>query len=116
MMAVMDADSGKVLETPSIGKGVDANAFDAGTRLAFSSNGEGTLTVVHEDSPREFTPMASVPTERGARTMALDRKTHRIFLVTAEFGPHRANAGPPSSPAAGDSRHIHTFGLWTMTS
>jgi DNA-binding beta-propeller fold protein YncE len=104
MMAVMDADSGKVLETPSIGKGVDANAFDAGTRLAFSSNGEGTLTVVHEDSPREFTPMASVPTERGARTMALDLKTHRIFLVTAEFGPTPAptpdhpHPRPPAIP------------------
>jgi DNA-binding beta-propeller fold protein YncE len=87
MMAVVDADSGKVLATPAIGKGVDANRFDPGTQLAFSSNGEGTLTVVHEDSPRKFIPIASVPTQRGARTMALDLKTHNIFLVTAEFGP-----------------------------
>jgi DNA-binding beta-propeller fold protein YncE len=87
MMAVVDADSGKVLATPAIGQGVDANAFDPGTQFAFSSNGDGTLTVVHEDSPENFTPVASVPTQRGARTMALDLKTHRIFLVTAEFGP-----------------------------
>lgn len=87
MMAVVDADSGKVLATPSIGEGVDANTFDPGTQLAFSSNGDGTLTVAHEDTPDKFTPVASVPTQRGARTMALDLKTHRIFLVTAEFGP-----------------------------
>jgi len=87
MMAVVDADSGKVLATPAIGQGVDANAFDPGTGLAFSSNGDGTLTVVHEDSPGKFTPVASVPTQRGARTMALDLNTHNIFLVTAEFGP-----------------------------
>ena len=87
MMAVVDADSGKVLATPAIGEGVDANGFDPGTQLAFSSNGDGTLTVVHEDSPEKFTAVASVPTQRGARTMALDLKTHNIFLVTAEFGP-----------------------------
>ena len=85
-MAVVDADSGKVVATPEIGQGVDANAFDPGTQFAFSSNGDGTLNVVHEDSPEKFTPVASVPTQRGARTMALDLKTHRIFLVTAEFG------------------------------
>jgi DNA-binding beta-propeller fold protein YncE len=93
MMAVMDADTGKVLATPPIGEGVDANAFDPEAQLAFSSNGEGTLTVVHEDSPEKFTEVASVPTERGARTMALDLKTHNIFLVTAEFGPP-----PPPTP------------------
>ncbi len=87
MMTVVDADTGKVLATPAIGQGVDANAFDPGRQLAFSSNGDGTLTVVHEDSPDKFAPVASVPTQRGARTMALDLKTHNIFLVTAEFGP-----------------------------
>ncbi|MFZ0964888.1 MAG: YncE family protein [Terriglobia bacterium] len=87
MMAVVDADSGKVLATPEIGQGVDANRFDPGTQLAFSSNGDGTLNVVHEDSPEKFTPVASVATQRGARTMALDLKTHHVFLVTAEFGP-----------------------------
>jgi len=86
MMAVMDSDTGKVIATPKIGRGVDANGFDPGTGLAFSSNGEGNLTVVHEDSPDKFTA-TSVPTERGARTMALDLKTHNVFLVTAQFGP-----------------------------
>ncbi len=87
MMAVVDADSGKVLATPAFGQGVDANAFDPGTQFAFSSNGDGTLNIVHEDSPEKITPVASVATQRGARTMALDLKTHRVFLVTAEFGP-----------------------------
>jgi DNA-binding beta-propeller fold protein YncE len=104
MMAIVDADSGKVLATPAIGQGVDANAFDPGTQLAFSSNGDGTLTVVHEDSPEKFTPVASVPTQRGARTMALDVKTHNIFLVTADFGltpaptPDHPHPRPPAIP------------------
>ena len=81
---------------------MDANAFDPGTQLAFSSNGDGTLTVVHEDSPEKFTSVASVTTQRGARTMALDLKTHRIFLVTAEFGPPPAPTAehPHPRPAA----------------
>jgi DNA-binding beta-propeller fold protein YncE len=87
MMAVMNADTGSVLTTLPIGRGVDANAFDPGTQLAFSSNGDGTLTVVHEDSPGQFNVVDNVETQRGARTMALDLKTHNIFLVTADFGP-----------------------------
>ncbi len=87
MMAVVDADSGHVLATPPIGQGVDANAFDPGTGLAYSSNGDGTLTVVHEDSPDKFSVVENVQTQHGARTMALDTKTHRVYLVTAEFGP-----------------------------
>jgi DNA-binding beta-propeller fold protein YncE len=93
MMAVVDADTGKVLATPAIGQGVDANAFDPGTELAFSSNGDGTLTVVHEHSPSQFAVVGNVSTQRGARTMALDLKTHNVFLVTAEFGP------PPAATA-----------------
>ena len=87
MMAILDADTGKVIATPPIGRGVDANRFDPRTQLAFSSNGDGTLTVIHEDSPDQFTVVQNVQTQRGARTMALDRKTHRVFLVTAQFGP-----------------------------
>jgi DNA-binding beta-propeller fold protein YncE len=87
LMAIVDAASGRVLATLPIGRGVDAAAFDPGTALAFSSNGEGTLTVIHEDSPEKFSVVENVPTQRGARTMALDPKTHRIFLVTAEYGP-----------------------------
>ncbi len=92
-MAVVDTASGKVLATVPIGKGVDANGFDPATGYAFSSNGEGTLTVVHEDPAGTFAVLETVPTERGARTMALDEKTHRVFLATADFGP-------PPSPTA----------------
>ncbi|MGH9499561.1 MAG: YncE family protein [Terriglobales bacterium] len=87
MMAVVDADSGKVIATPAIGEGVDANAFDPETGLAFASCGEGVLTVVHEDSPAKFSVLENVPTQPGARTMALDEKTHNVYLVTAKFGP-----------------------------
>jgi DNA-binding beta-propeller fold protein YncE len=86
VMAVSDAAAGKLIATVPIGDGVDGNAFDPATRFAFSSNGEGTLTVVHEDSPGSFRRVATVPTRRGARTMALDPRDHRIFTVTADLG------------------------------
>jgi len=98
MMAVVDADSGKVIATPAIGQGVDANGFDPGTGLAFSSQGDGTLTVVHEDSPDKFTVVDNAQTQRGARTMALDTKTHKVFLVTAEFGPAPAPTADQPRP------------------
>jgi DNA-binding beta-propeller fold protein YncE len=94
MMAVVDADSGKVITTVPIGQGVDANRFDPGMQLAFSSNGDGTLTVVHEDSPDKYTVVDNVQTQRGARTMEVDPKTHNVFLVTAEFGPMPTDAKP----------------------
>lgn len=97
MMAVVDADSGKVLATPAIGEGVDATAFDDETNLAFASCGEGVLTVVKEESPEKFSVAESVKTQQGARTMALDSKTHNAFVVTAEFGP-------PPAPTA-DNPH-----------
>jgi len=87
MMAVIDADSGKVIATPAIGDGVDANGFDPGTAFAFASCGEGVLTVAHEDAPDKFSVVENVPTQRGARTMTLDPKTHEVYLVTADFGP-----------------------------
>lgn len=87
VMAVVDGNTGKVIATPAIGEGVDANAFDPATGYAFASNGEGTLTVVHEDSPDNFTVVENVPTRRSARTVGLDLKTHTIFLPSAEFGP-----------------------------
>jgi YVTN family beta-propeller protein len=86
MMAIVDADSGKVIATPAIGEGVDANAFDADKQLAFSSNGrDGNLTVVHEDSPDKFSVVENAPTEKFARTMALDTTNHDVYLVTAEI-------------------------------
>jgi len=87
LMVVLNSDNGKVVTTLPTGSGTDAAAFDPDTGFAFSSNGEGTLTVVHEDSPNKFTVAESVPTQRGARTMTLDQKTHRLFSVSAEYGP-----------------------------
>jgi len=99
MMAVIDADSGKVIATPAIGEGVDANGFDPGLAFAFASNGRSaTLTVVHEDSPDKFTVTEDVPTQRGARTMALDPKTHEVYLVTADFGPPPAASSENPRP------------------
>jgi DNA-binding beta-propeller fold protein YncE len=86
-MTVMDTKSGRIVATRPIGKGVDAGAFDPGTGLAFASTGDGGLTVVHEVSPDSFAVVAQVTTQRGARTMALDPVTHRVFVATASFGP-----------------------------
>lgn len=94
MMAILDADSGKVVATVPIGEGVDANRFDPATHLAFSSNGEGTLTVVHEDSPDKYTVVDNVQTQRGARTMEVDPTNHNVFTVTAEFVPPPPGAQP----------------------
>lgn len=87
VMPVVNADNGKTIATLPIGDGVDATAFDDSTGLAFASCGEGVLTVVHEDSPDKFTVVASVPTQKNARTMALDSRTHKVYTVTAKFGP-----------------------------
>src|SRR5580704_1387594 len=97
MMAVIDADSGKIVATPKIGQGPDAAAFDPATKYAFSSNGEsGTLTVIHEDSPDKYSVVENVPTKRSARTMALDSKTHNIYLLAAELLPPAAGQRWPS--------------------
>lgn len=104
MMAVLNADNGKLVTTVPIGSGVDGAAFDSARQLAFSSNGDGTLTVVHEDSPDKFSVVENVATQKGARTLDLDEKTHRVFLITAEFGPtpaptaERPRPRPPMVP------------------
>ncbi len=85
VMAVTNADTGKVVTTIPIGQGVDANAFDADNQLAFSSNGEGTLTVAHEDSTDKYSVVDNATTQRGARTMALNTDTHEALVVTAEI-------------------------------
>ena len=100
-MAIMDADTGKVIATPTIGNGPDAAAFDPVRKLAISSNGQdGTLTLVHEDDKNTFKVVGTVPTQRGARTMALDPKTHKIYLITATFKPMAAGSanGPRQRP------------------
>jgi len=97
LMAVMNADNGKVIATLPIGAGVDGTAFDEGAQSAFSSNGSGSITVVHEDSPDKYTVVQNVETARGARTMTLDPKTHTLYTVTAQFGP-------PPAPSAEQPR------------
>jgi len=92
LMAVVDADSGKVIATLPIGAGVDADRFDPETGYAFASTFSGVLSIIHEDSPDKFSFVEDIPTQVGARTMALDPKTHQVFLVTAQFAP----AAPPT--------------------
>lgn len=87
VMAVVNADTGKVVATPEICEGPDAAGFDPATGYAFASCGDGNLTVIHEDSPDKFSVVENVPTKRSARTMGLDLKTHNIFLSSAEFDP-----------------------------
>jgi DNA-binding beta-propeller fold protein YncE len=96
-MVILDADSGHVLATAPIGKGTDACVFDRDTRLAFSSNGDGTLTVVHEVGTGKFEVAETVQTQAGARTMALDPKTHNIFLATAKAKPGQRRSYEPGS-------------------
>lgn len=87
MMVIADALSGKVITTLPTGSGTDGAAFDPALKRAYSSNGEGTLTVVQEVSRNEFKVLENVSTQPGARTIALDPKTHHLFTTTAEFGP-----------------------------
>jgi YVTN family beta-propeller protein len=100
-MMIVNADTGKVVATPAIGDDPDAAGFDPDTQLVFSSNGEsGDLTVIHEDSPDKYTVIDTVPTKKYARTMAIDLKTHNIFLPFAEFEPvaPKGEEEPPMKP------------------
>lgn len=90
-MVIVDADSGKIVGSPAIGDGCDATAFDAERSLAFASAGDGTITVIHEDSADKFSVVQTLVTQKGARTMALDGKTHRLFTVTANVSGTREN-------------------------
>ncbi|HEX3281461.1 MAG TPA: YncE family protein [Pyrinomonadaceae bacterium] len=88
LMVVVNTDNGKVVGFVPTGEGADGAEFDSSNQLAFSPNGaDGTLTIIHEDSPGKFSVVQTVTTRRGARTMTLDPRTHHVFLVTAEFGP-----------------------------
>lgn len=92
-LVVLDADQGHVVSVLPIGDRVDGVAFDPKRSLVFSSNGDGTLTVIHEDAPDRYSVLQNVATQAGARTLALDRETGRVYLPTAEFGP-------PAAPTA----------------
>ena len=100
MVAVMNADTGKVVATLPIGKGVDATAFDPGTGYIFNSCGQdAVLSVIHEDSPDKYSVVENVKTQAGARTMALDEQTHNVYLAIAEF-----EAAAPAPPAGADGK------------
>jgi len=105
-MAVSDYQAGKIVTTLPIGKGVDGAGFDPAYGDAFASNADGTLTVIHEESPDQYRVIQSVPTPQGARNMGLDPTNHRIFIVSAEFGP---------APANGRGRGTVLPGSFTMT-
>ncbi|MBF0547239.1 MAG: YncE family protein [Candidatus Riflebacteria bacterium] len=92
LMVIMDSLNGKFISSVPVGAYVDGAGFDPGTRCAFTSNGDGTLTVVQEESKDKFRVLENVVTQKGARTLAVDTKTHHIFLPTAVFGP------PPQRP------------------
>lgn len=98
MMAAMDSHTGKVVATVPSGKRSDGAGFDPVTGLVFIPNGEGKLTVIHEDTPDKYTLVENVPTQLGARTMDLDTSSHRVFTATADLTP---------SPATADNPHPH---------
>ena len=111
MMAVTDIATMKVIATPAIGAGPDAAGFDPGLGLAFSSNGEGTLTIVKLVNGK-YEAVDTVATERGARTMTVDPKLHRVYLLAAEYGPapeaKEGKKGRP--PVLPDSFHVLVVG------
>jgi DNA-binding beta-propeller fold protein YncE len=112
-MVVLDAETGRSVATLPIGDGVDAAAYDPGTALAFASNGDGTLTIVKQDGPDTYHVVENAATQRGARTMALDEKTHKVFLSTAEFGtppPTTAEQPRPRAPIVPGSFTILVLG------
>jgi len=97
ILAVIDADSGKVIQSFPISAGVDAAAYEPETGMIFCSTREGMIHIFHEDSPDKFSEVETVKTEFGAKTMGLDTKTHNLFVDTADFGP-------PATSAAGQPR------------
>jgi YVTN family beta-propeller protein len=97
-MMVLNSDSGKIKATLPIGRGTDATAFDPKTKLVFNSNSDGSLSIIHEDSPNKFSIVKNLVTERGARTMALDLQTHNVFLATAKFEPTLTASRPKAIP------------------
>lgn len=114
IMTVLDAASGKLVATVPIGKHPDAAGFDPDLKLAFSSNGgDGTLTVVHEDSADKFSVVNNLATAMGARTMTVDPKSHKIYLVTAKFGA--APAATAAEPRPRPSMLPNSFEMLVVT-
>ncbi len=93
LLVVVDAATGKVVSTVAIGEGCDGAAFDNATKNIFTSNGSGTLSVIHEDSADKYTLVGNYPSKQSARTIAIDEKSHTIFMPAADFEPQ-----PPAGP------------------
>ena len=104
LMAVSDYQAGKVVATVAIGTGVDGAGYDAASGNEFASNANGTLTVIHQDTPDQYRVVENVQTPQGARNMGLDPTNHRVFIVSAKFGPVPADAAgrgrPPVLPGS----------------
>lgn len=98
LLVVMNADNGKVVDKQPIGARVDASAFDPDSGLIFCSNGEGTVTVIHQDTPDRYEVVETVKTQPGSKTMALDAKTHRLFIPAAKLKAAAGNARPTMEP------------------
>jgi DNA-binding beta-propeller fold protein YncE len=96
-MAIVDANNGTVVASPTIGEGCDATRFDADLGLAFASAGDGTITIIKEDGNDKFSVAQTVTTQKAARTMTLDAKTHQLFTVTANVGPRPERRVEPDS-------------------
>jgi DNA-binding beta-propeller fold protein YncE len=110
LMAIMDSNTGKVITTLPIGQGRDAAMFDPGTGLIFSSNGDGTVTVIHQESADKYTVVENPKTEEGARTMAVDLKTHKIFFPVGKRGPAPpATAADPNPRGAVEPGSFHVL-------
>jgi len=113
MVAMIDADNGKVLQTFPISAGVDANAFEPATGMLFVSTREGMIHIFHEDSPDKLSPVEEIKTQYGAKTMGLDPKTHKLFLSTADYNPPAAptekQPHPQPTPKPGNFR-VLVFG------
>jgi DNA-binding beta-propeller fold protein YncE len=98
VMAVSDYQAGKVVATLPIGAGTDGAGYDPASGDAFASNADGTLTVIHQDSPDQYHVVENVATPQGARNMGLDPTNHRVFLVSAKFGPAPGKGRRPVLP------------------
>ncbi len=108
-MVILDSNTGKVIAEVAIGSGPDSAAFDPTLGIAYSSNGDGTLTLIKEDDSDHFSVLQNVSTQKGARTMAYDPDNHRAYLVTASFGetpPATKEQPKPRPPIIPDSFEV----------